>query len=439
MPDADIRTSSKSLDITRDVIALVLGGGRGSRLRPLTMERAKPAVPLCGRYRLVDIPISNCIHSMINQIFLLTQFNSASLHRHVSHTYKFDAFSEGFVEILAAEQTYQSGDWYQGTADAVRKQLRHFRIMGTKYFLILSGDQLYSMDYRDIVNTHIEKGAEITIATLPVTKDAARAFGVLQVNQNAQVVNFVEKPSSDDQFAKLVTPQAVFDDFGLESAGRDYLGSMGIYVFNADLLRELLLEHLDWNDFGHHVLPQSLDKRRVFAHLFSGFWEDIGTVRSYYEVSIRMVQPNPPFEFHRPGQVVYSRARFLPGARVTNATVRNSMICEGCRIEDATITDSIVGIRTIVGRGVTIERSILMGEDYFEEETPSGEIPIGIGAGSHIERAIVDKNARIGKNVRIHAADGLPDQINEGWAIRDGIVVVLKNASIPDGTVIGKA
>ncbi|MEA3364014.1 MAG: sugar phosphate nucleotidyltransferase, partial [Candidatus Hydrogenedentes bacterium] len=238
MPDPDTSTSPPFLDITGDVTALVLGGGRGSRLWPLTTERAKPAVPLCGRYRLVDIPISNCIHSKINKIFLLTQFNSASLHRHVTHTYKFDAFSEGFVEILAAEQTYQSGDWYQGTADAVRKQLRHFRNLDVKYFLVLSGDQLYTMDYRDIVKTHIEKGADISIATLPVTKDAARGFGVLQVDSNAQVVNFVEKPSEDEQFQKLVTPKAVFDDFGLKAHRRDFLGSMGIYVFNGELLRE---------------------------------------------------------------------------------------------------------------------------------------------------------------------------------------------------------
>ncbi|HQH69940.1 MAG TPA: glucose-1-phosphate adenylyltransferase [Candidatus Hydrogenedentes bacterium] len=439
MPDSVSGHSTRTFDMTRDVVALVLGGGRGSRLRPLTSERAKPAVPLCGRYRLVDIPISNCLHSRINRVFLLTQFNSASLHRHVSNTYKFDAFSDGFVEILAAEQTYQSGDWYQGTADAVRKQLRHFRILDAKYFLILSGDQLYSMNYGDILKTHIDKGADITIAALPVAKDAARAFGVLQVDQGGRIVNFVEKPSDDGQFEKLVTPKAVFDDFGLESEGRDYLGSMGIYVFNAGLLRDLLLEHHDWNDFGHHVLPRSLHERTIFAHLFSGFWEDIGTVRSYYEVSIRMVQPDPPFEFHRPGHVVYSRARYLPGARVTNATVRNAMICEGCRVEDATIVDSIIGIRTVVGRGVTINRSIVMGDDYFEVAPAPGQIPIGIGEGSRIEGAIIDKNARIGKNVRIYAADNLPDQAGDGWAIRDGIVVVLKDATIPDGTVIGKA
>ncbi len=438
MPESVTGPSSNPFDITRDVTAIILGGGRGSRLRPLTSERAKPAVPLCGRYRLVDIPISNCIHSKINHVFLLTQFNSASLHRHISHTYKFDAFSEGFVEILAAEQTYQSGDWYQGTADAVRKQLRHFRNLNAKYFLILSGDQLYSMDYGAILRTHIDKGAEITVAALPVAKDAARGFGVMQVDPNGRLVNFVEKPSEEAQFQALMTPKSVFDDFGLDAEGRDYLGSMGIYVFNADLLPGLLLDHVDWNDFGHHVLPRSLQERPVFAHLFSGFWEDIGTVRSYYEVSIRMVQPNPPFEFYRPGHVVYSRARFLPGAHISNAVVRNSMVCEGCRVEDATITDSIIGIRTVVGRNVVINRSIIMGEDFFEEEPAPGRIPIGIGEGTHIEGAIVDKNTRIGRNVRIHAADALPDQTGDGWAIRDGVVVILKGAEIRDGTVIGK-
>ena len=420
-----------------NVMSVIMGGGQGARLYPLTKERAKPAVPIAGKYRLINLPISNCINAGIFKIAVLTQFNSVSLHRHISQTYNFDVFHTGWVQIWAAEQTPSVSDWYQGTADAVRKQLRHFRILDAKYFLILSGDQLYSMNYGDILKTHIDKGADITIAALPVAKDAARAFGVLQVDQGGRIVNFVEKPSDDGQFEKLVTPKAVFDDFGLESEGRDYLGSMGIYVFNAGLLRDLLLEHLDWNDFGHHVLPRSLHERTIFAHLFSGFWEDIGTVRSYYEVSIRMVQPAPPFDFHRPGHVVYSRARYLPGARVINATVRNAMICEGCRVEDATIVDSIIGIRTVVGRGVTINRSIVMGDDYFEVAPAPGQIPIGIGEGSRIEGAIIDKNARIGKNVRIYAADNLPDQAGDGWAIRDGIVVVLKDATIPDGTVIG--
>lgn len=421
----------------RHMVALVLGGGRGSRLRPLTAERAKPAVPLCGRYRLVDIPLSNCIHSGVNRIFVLTQFNSASLHRHINNSYKFDAFSDGFVELLAAEQTVESGDWFQGTADAVRQNLKHFRNLGAQHYLILAGDQLYHMDYRHLLATHVQKNADITVSAIPVCRHTAPSLGVLRVDDAGRITEFVEKPSTEQQLAKLRTPPGVFGDFGIPADGREYLASMGIYIIRAGVLEELLAREPDWIDFGKHVIPKSLKSLRVFAHLFSGFWEDIGTVRSYYEVSMKLVQPNPPFEFHDPDKIIYSRPRYLPGARLQDTLVTNSILCEGARIGQARIDNSIVGIRTIVNSGVTIERSILMGSDYYQHDADQDRLPLGIGAGSRISNAIIDKNARIGQNVTIRGADDLPDRAGEGYAVRDGIVIVLKNAVIPDGTTIG--
>ncbi len=426
------------------VAAVVLGGGRGTRLYPLTAERAKPAVPLCGRYRLVDIPLSNCIHSGLNRIFVLTQFNSASLHRHISHTYKFDIFSGGYVELMAAEQTMESGDWFQGTADAVRKQLRHLRNLRADYYLILSGDQLYRMDYRELIETHIASSADVTVATLPVTREAARGFGIMHVDEDGRIVRFVEKPKTAEELDSLVTSPALIERFGLAvDKEREHLASMGIYLFRAEVLEEILEREHDWIDFGHDVIPKSLGHRRVFAHLYDGFWEDIGTVRSYYEVSLNMVKPNPPFNFHDAMHPIYSRPRFLPGSQIMNAELENVVICEGCRIDKARITDSIVGIRTIIHRGATLDRCILMGADYFEEEhrgprPPKGpQIPIGIGENSNISCAIVDKNARIGRNVVIKGSPEMQEYTGDGFAVRDGIVIVLKSAVIPDGTRIG--
>lgn len=424
---------------TAQVAAIVLGGGRGTRLYPLTLERAKPAVPLGGRYRLIDIPLSNCINSGINKMYVMTQFNSTSLNRHVSNAYKFDNFSGGFVEILAATQTSESGDdWYQGTADAVRKHLKHIFNIGASHYLILSGDQLYRMDYRTMLQTHIANGADITVAALPVTRDAAKSLGILQVATNGRIKEFIEKPKEDAVLDKLITPKALLDKFGLTSGdGREYLGSMGVYVFKADVLYEILARKENWTDFGHHVIPRSLKSRKVHSHLFNGFWEDIGTVRSYYEVSLKLCQPNPPFEFYDPHHEVYTRARYLPGSRLLGAVVKDSIICEGCRITGATITNCIIGIRSILNRGSQLDRCVLMGADYYEEEGVSSRIPIGVGRSSRISGAIIDKNARIGRNVVIAGSRKLKDYQGDGYVIRDGIVMILKDAVIPDGTQIG--
>ncbi|MCC6694647.1 MAG: glucose-1-phosphate adenylyltransferase [Candidatus Hydrogenedentes bacterium] len=420
------------------IIALVLGGGRGTRLYPLTAERAKPAVPLGGRYRLVDIPLSNCIHSGINRIFVLTQFNSASLHRHINNTYKFDNFSKGFVEILAAELRAESGDWFQGTADAVRKHLREINHLQASQYLILSGDQLYRMDYRTMLETHLKSDADITVAALPVTREQARGFGILKVDGEGRIVEFVEKPNAEADLARLVTPDPVFAEFGLSAEGKPYLGSMGVYLFKPQVLEGILSTEPSWIDFGKDVIPKSLERLRVQSHLFSGYWEDIGTVRSYYETSLQMASPTPNFDFHVDGKPIYSRPRYLPGARIGNATITNSVVCEGTKICDATIIGSVIGIRMVVRCGARIERSVIMGADYYEEERSyRREVPMGIGENCEIVNAIVDKGARIGKNVVIRGSDSLPDSDGDGYAIRDGIVIILKNAVIPDGTRIG--
>jgi glucose-1-phosphate adenylyltransferase len=417
--------------------AIILGGGRGTRLYPLTKVRAKPAVPLCGRYRLVDVPISNCIHSGIKRIVVLTQFNSHSLHRHIMRTYQFDRFSGGYVEVLAAEQTNEIGDWFQGTADAVRKQLVHIRDLGAEYYLILSGDQLYRMDYRALLETHLRTRADITVSAYPVTAEAASAFGIMQVNNVGRISHFVEKPQGPKILEKLVTPPALFRRLGYTETERPYLASMGVYIFTANVLESLLESHPDWIDFGREIIPNALRTHRVYAHLFSGFWEDIGTVRAYFEVSMAMTQPNPPFQFHDDEYLIYTHARSLPGVYLENATIRHSIICEGSRITRAHIDSSIIGIRGVVHEDAHVERSIVLGAEYFESEGKGlYRIPLGVGPKSSIRNAIIDHNARIGRNVVIHGSKRLPDHEGDGYVVRDGIVVVLKNAVIPDGTRI---
>lgn len=418
--------------------AVVLGGGRGSRLYPLTALRAKPAVPLMGRYRLIDIPLSNCIHSNIRRIFVLTQFNSASLNRHVNNSYKFDNFSKGFVEILAAEQTIESGDWYQGTADAVRQHVRRLSMLGADHYLILSGDQLYRMDYRKLMAFHLRSKADITVATLPVGREATKGFGILKVQHNGRIKEFVEKPSEEAQLASLATPETTFKHYGINAGDRQWLASMGIYVFRAEVLHDILERRGDWIDFGKHVIPHSLKTHKVFAHMFLGFWEDIGTVGSYYETHMRMVQPDPPFQFYDPNHIIYTHPRYLPGVKLLDARIKKSLLCEGSRISQAEITESVVGIRSVIRPGAKISRSILMGADFLlDEDKDTGGVPIGIGRNARISGAIVDKNARIGDNVVIRGSRSLQDQEGDGWAVADGIVVVKKNAVIPSGTRIG--
>lgn len=431
----------QSIDVqtSNEVVAIVLGGGRGTRLYPLTRERAKPAVPVGGRYRLVDIPLSNCINSGINRIFVLTQFNSRSLSRHINDCYKFDLFSRGFVEVMAAEQTVQSGEWFQGTADAIRQNLWHFRNVGCDHYLILSGDHLYRMDYREFFHRHLQTNADVTVATLPVSRKDAAGFGIMKVDSGGRIMEFVEKPSTDNDLGGLVTPGPLLSEFGFDgSNGREYLASMGVYLFRREVLTELLQTRQDWIDFGKDIIPSTLSSHRVYSHLFNGFWEDIGTVRSFYDVSIELVKENPPFNFLEPQWPIYTRPRYLPGSRVHHAHIDNCIVCEGTEITNASISESIVGIRSIVREGVSIRRSILMGADFFEIDRACGPLPLGIGRNSSIENAIVDKNARIGSNVVIRGGEGLDDHDDENYSIKDGIVIILKNAVIPDGSIIGK-
>lgn len=427
------------LDTMKNVAAIVLGGGRGTRLYPLTWLRSKPAVPLCGRFRLVDIPLSNCINSGIKKIVVLTQFNSHSLNRHLHNTYRFDQFSEGYVDILAAEQTMESGDWYQGTADAVRKQLLHIRNLRAKHYVVLAGDQLYRMDYESLIATHLRKEAAITISALPVTRTAAKGFGVMKVHKNGRIYEFVEKPKEAHVLDSLISPDQVFKDFGLEAGGKPYLASMGVYAFKAEVLESLVEGHPEWIDFGKELIPNSLASHRVMAHMFNGFWEDIGTVRSYFDVSMKMTSPDPPFDFRDQENIIYTHKRDLPGVQIHSAKINNAIICGGSVIQDSTISEAIIGIRSVIRKGARIERSIILGNERFElEDDPGNAIPLGVGQNSRISEAIVDHNARIGKNVVIRGSKELGDSECDEYAVRDGIVVVKKNAVIPDGTVIGQ-
>jgi glucose-1-phosphate adenylyltransferase len=427
-------------NIMKRVGAIVLGGGRGTRLWPLTKVRAKPAVPLAGRYRLVDIPLSNCIQSGINRIVVLTQFNSHSLTRHINNTYRFDAFTGGYVEVLSAEQTMETGDWFQGTADAVRKQLLHIRDFNAEYYIILSGDQLYHMDYRAMMETHLKKGADITVSALPVDRESAKAFGIINVDTDGRIQGFVEKPKEDKLLDSLVTPDSLFKEFGLKAEGKPYLGSMGVYIFNARVLEDLVEQHPEWVDFGKELLPGALALHDVFAHMFYGFWEDIGSVRSYFDVSMELTSEHPPFDMHDPEHPVYTHARALPGVTVKDSQLKNVIICGGSRIGRAQVTNSIIGVRSIVQDDAVIDRSIILGAEFFESDHQKRhELSMGIGKGCKISNAIIDHNARIGKNVIIQGSRDLPDSESDTYVVREGIVIVLKNAVIPDGTVIGLA
>lgn len=413
-----------------DVLGLILGGGKGSRLFPLTQERAKPAVPLAGKYRLIDIPMSNCFHAGIEKIAILTQFNSVSLHRHIYSTYNRDVFTPGWVQILAAEQTYHDSDWYQGTADAVRKQLIEIRQANTKYVLILAGDHLYRMDYRAFMQHHIDSHADITIAVQPAAPDVATGLGILKLDDNGRIVSFTEKPSTEQLH-------------GLESGNdpeKPYMGSMGIYIFPTELLIELLNKPGD--DFGKEIIPSAISERRVMGYVFDGFWEDIGTIKRFYEVNLQMASADAPFDFYSPKRPIYTHARFLPASEVYGADLTNVLLTDGCRIEKSNISDSVIGLRSIIGADTTIRSVVMMGADYYEtkeekkENRKVGRPDIGIGTGSNIRQAIIDKNARIGENVTIRSIPDRQDETHDNWVVRDGIVCIPKNAIIPDGTVI---
>jgi len=416
----------------RDVLAVILGGGRGTRLYPLTKMRAKPAVPLGGRYRLIDIPISNCLNSGIEKIYVLTQFLSASLHRHIYQTYKFDLFSGGFVYILPAEETSTGMDWYQGTADAVRKQLPQFKHSNVEDVLILSGDHLYRMDYAEFIRVHRAKRADVTIAVQPVSAVDAPRYGILKMNDEGRIVAFHEKPQ-------------VGDLSGLECSAdheRPYLASMGIYAFRKDWLHRLLLESDD-EDFGKQIIPRAIETLRVYGYPFTGYWRDIGTIRSFYDANLDLTLPEPPFDFYDGNNPIYSRPRFLPPSYYVDCRLDQSVLAEGCRVGHAVVSHSVVGLRSIIGPETRISRSVMLGADFYEndkrrrENTRIGRPDVGIGRGSVIEGAIIDKNARIGENVTIRARDSQEEMIEtEDYVIRDGLVVIPKNAVIPPGTVI---
>lgn len=414
----------------RNVLGLILGGGAGTRLYPLTRERAKPAVPLGGKYRLIDIPMSNCLHAGIQKIAILTQYNSVSLHRHVFRTYTRDAFTRGWVQILAAEQTPRTEDWYQGTADAVRKQKLEIREAHTDYVLVLAGDHLYRMDYRRFVEFHQDSGADLTVAVQPVSAEEAPSLGILKMSPDNQIISFTEKPR----------PEMLDGLESREESDRPFMGSMGIYVFKTEVLFELLDGIGD--DFGHDIVPVALQKHRVMGYIFDGFWEDIGTIRRFYEVNLALASPHPPFDIYDPDRPIYTRARFLPGSLIESAHLHHVLVGDGCRIQDATIRYSVIGLRAMVGRGVTIHRTVMMGADFYEsdadrrENARLGRPDVGIGPGSVIEGAIIDKDARIGRRVIIRMLPDRPDEEHENWVARDGIVIVPKNAIIPDGTVI---
>jgi len=425
---------------TSNVLSVIMGGGQGKRLFPLTKERSKPAVPLAGKYRLVDIPISNCINSGLRRIYLLTQFNSASLHRHISQSYKFDHFSGGFVEILAAEQTYADTSWYQGTADAVRKNMIHFMNHDWDYLLILSGDQLYRMDFREIIALHTEANADITIATIPVSRREAASLGIMQIDAERRITRFVEKPSDPAVQDSLRLDREWYSKLGIKDGSELFLASMGIYVFNREVIRRLLDNNLP--DFGKDIIPGAIQNLRVFSSVFQGYWEDIGTIRSFFEANLDVTNELPRFNFFDMGAPIFSRPRFLPGSKINGAQIDHAVISDGCILNHAVITHSIVGLRSIVGAGTVLHRTILLGSDYYEsyesiiEHEKAGKPRIGVGANCKIENAIIDKNARIGDNVVLSPA-GKPENVDHAnYYIRDGIVIIPKNGVIPHRMVV---
>ncbi|MCA1625694.1 MAG: glucose-1-phosphate adenylyltransferase [Acidobacteria bacterium] len=426
-----------------NVVAVILGGGAGTRLFPLTKERAKPAVPLGGKYRLVDVPISNCINSNIMQIFVLTQYNSASLNRHISRTYRFSSFSTGFVEVLAAEQRSDSPEWFQGTADAVRQMIPHIRDWRVNTILILAGDHLYRMDYRKFLARHFETNADVTISVIPSRREDAEGFGLLKTDEKGRVVEFKEKPKGD----ALETMRVDTTRFGLtveEAENRPFLASMGIYVFNYERLIQLLNEENSGVDFGGEVIPSAIKKLNVQAHLFKNYWEDIGTIRSFYEANLDLASPLPKFNFFDTEALIYTRSRYLPPSKIHACDIDNSMVSEGCILNGIFARRSILGLRSRIDYGVRLENAIIMGADFFEsfdeiKTNVSRDIPhIGIGESTIIQRAIIDKNARIGKNVRLVNKDNIEtrDGENGSYFIREGIIIVPKNAIVKDGTVV---
>nr|WP_294903897.1 glucose-1-phosphate adenylyltransferase [uncultured Lacibacter sp.] len=427
-----------SISAAKSTLAVILGGGAGTRLYPLTASRSKPAVPIAGKYRLVDIPISNCINSGINRMFVLTQFNSASLNKHIKNTYHFSMFSRAFVDILAAEQTPDNSGWYQGTADAVRQCLRHVQQHEADYVLILSGDQLYQMDFQQMIEDHVARGADISIATIPVAEREAPEFGILKADENSMITSFIEKPK------KEILGEWVSDTGDeMRRMGRIYLASMGIYIFNKQLLIDLLQdEYKDAADFGKEIMPASIAKYKVASYQYDGYWTDIGNIYSFFEANLALTQEIPDFNLFDNTKPVYTRARMLPPAKISGTTLEKTIIAEGSIILASRVENSVIGIRSRIGHGTTIVSCYIMGGDYFEtleemNHSAARGIPkIGIGERCYIKNTIIDKNCRIGNDVRINGGNHLPNTDHSLYTVKDGIVVIKKGAIIPDGFVI---
>lgn len=425
----------------RNVLGIILGGGQGKRLYPLTKYRSKPAVPLGGKYRLIDIPISNCINSGIYRIFVLTQFNSASLNRHLNLSYNFDVFREGFVDILAAEQTVENTDWFQGTSDAVRKNLRHFRRYRASHYMILAGDHIYRMDFREMYKHHIEHKADVTVAVTPVEKRSVPGLGILKIDSNCRITDFREKPKDDLVIESMRAPESVLLKCGADHPEKQFLASMGIYLFNANTLEESL-SNFTMTDFGTQIIPMLVSKVHANGFIFNDYWEDIGTIEAFYNSNIGMTAANPAFDFFSVDNPIFTNARYLPGSKIDNVKLFQSIICEGSKIRGAVISRSIIGLRSVINEGAEALDSVLMGADFvqseeeLEEDLKLGIPHIGIGKNSRIVRAIIDKNARIGEKVRIgpHAPD--ENFAGPGYMVKNGITVVEKDAVIADGMEI---
>ncbi|NOZ75579.1 MAG: glucose-1-phosphate adenylyltransferase [FCB group bacterium] len=406
-----------------ELAAIILGGGRGERLWPLTRERAKPAVLIAGKYRLVDIPMSNCMNSGVHQIYILTQVNTGSLHRHIFQSYKFDIFSGGNVEVLPAQQTLERTDWFQGTADAVRAYWDRFERVNTNHYLILAGDHLYAMNYQDFLRAHRETEGDLTVAVMPVPVEEAHRFGILKTDDTGRITHFVEKTNDPE----------VVKNFTQSYNGKDVvLVSLGIYLFKKDVLREALT--FEGNDFGKNIIPESLEHFRATVYRFDSYWEDIGTIGAFYRANLELTKPNPAFSFFNVVHPMYTRARFLPGSQVLQSQITSSIINEGCRITSAVIRRSVIGIRSIIGEKVSMDSVYMMGADYYESEPE--EPPVGVGNGSELKRVILDKNVRIGTDVRLVNERGVEREDGSFYAIRDGIIVIPKNTVVPDGTVL---
>jgi len=423
--------------MTDKVLGVILGGGQGSRLSPLTQTRSKPAVPIAGKYRLVDIPISNCMNSGIHRMFVLTQFNSASLNKHIKNTYHFSHFSKAFVDILAAEQTPENPTWFQGTADAVRQCMHHIVNHEFDYILILSGDQLYQMDFKDMLKAHVDKGAEISIATIPVNGKDATDFGILKTDEESFITSFIEKPKSD-----LLPDWTSETSDEMKSVGRNYLASMGIYIFNRDLLIKMLNENPEEKDFGKEIIPRALISNHVLSYQYEGYWTDIGNISSFFEANLGLTDELPQFNMFDSAHTIFTRARMLPPSKVSGTTLEKTIVAEGCIIQASRVERAVLGIRSRIGKGTTIANTYVMGSDHYQtlaeiqEATIAGQPLLGVGDRCYINNAILDKNCRIGNDVRINGGTHLKEGDYGLYVVKDGIVVVKKGATIPNGTVI---